>query len=105
MLVNYGDGFCKNEDREPRECTLCGYSKALDTKPIRRFALMLRKKDPQRTIYAARNGILNIQGLPALTFWRQFRFEKADFGVSVRALEAPDIVPRVRASLVLQPCV
>lgn len=53
---------------------------------------MLPKKDPQRRIYIARNGILNIQGLPASTVRRQFRFEKADFGVLVQALKVPDRV-------------
>ncbi|KAH9374799.1 hypothetical protein HPB48_019034 [Haemaphysalis longicornis] len=43
-------------------------------------------------MYVARNGMLNIEGMPATTFRRQFRFEKADFEVLVRALEMPDIV-------------
>ncbi|KAH9374792.1 hypothetical protein HPB48_000456 [Haemaphysalis longicornis] len=41
---------------------------------------------------SARNGMLNFEGMPATTFLRQFRFEKADFEVLVRALEMPDIV-------------
>lgn len=55
-------------------------------------ALMLRSREPQRRNYVARNGTLNIEGLPATTFRRQFRFEKADFGVLMQALEVPDIV-------------
>ncbi|KAH9360652.1 hypothetical protein HPB48_004784 [Haemaphysalis longicornis] len=55
-------------------------------------ALVLRRREPQRRMYVARNGMLNIEGMPATTFRRQFRFEKADFEVLVRALEMPDIV-------------
>lgn len=55
-------------------------------------ALMLRNREPQRRNYVPRNGILDIEGLPATTFRRQFRFEQADFGVLMKALEMPDIV-------------
>lgn len=84
--------------REKAKHFACGYLKALDTKPIQRFALTLHTKDPQHTIYTARNGNLNIQGLLVSTFWRQFCFKKVNFGVLVRTIEVPDIVASAKGA-------
>ncbi|KAH7943470.1 hypothetical protein HPB52_008776 [Rhipicephalus sanguineus] len=53
-------------------------------------ALMLREKEPpRRRVYASRGGLLNLDSMSSHCFRRQFRFEKADFPVLVRALKMP----------------
>ncbi|KAH7954389.1 hypothetical protein HPB49_018180 [Dermacentor silvarum] len=55
-------------------------------------AITMREREPRPRLYAARNGLLNIDAIPDHTFRRQFRFEKQDFPVLVKALQVPDCV-------------
>ncbi|KAH7956987.1 hypothetical protein HPB52_014037 [Rhipicephalus sanguineus] len=56
-------------------------------------ALMLREKEPpRRRVYASRGGLLNLDSMSSHCFRRQFRFEKADFPVLVRALKMPQYI-------------
>ncbi|KAH7941320.1 hypothetical protein HPB49_012289 [Dermacentor silvarum] len=50
----------------------------------------MREREPRPRLYAARNVLLNIDAIPDHTFRRQFRFEKEDFPVLVKALQVPD---------------
>ncbi|KAH7972843.1 hypothetical protein HPB52_017939 [Rhipicephalus sanguineus] len=56
-------------------------------------ALMLREKEPPRhRVYASRGGLPNLDSMSSQCFRRQFRFEKADFPVLVRALKMPQYI-------------
>ncbi|KAH7970667.1 hypothetical protein HPB49_013523 [Dermacentor silvarum] len=50
------------------------------------------EREPRPRLYAVRNGLLNIDAISDHTFRRQFRFEKQDFPVLVKALQVPDYV-------------
>ncbi|KAH7966206.1 hypothetical protein HPB49_014366 [Dermacentor silvarum] len=55
-------------------------------------AITMREREPRPRLYAARNGLLNIDAIPNRTCRRQFRFEKQDFPVLVKASQVPDYV-------------
>lgn len=55
-------------------------------------AITMREREPRHRLYAARNGLLNIDAIPDHTFRRQFRFENQDLPVLVKALQVPDYV-------------
>ncbi|KAL3218609.1 hypothetical protein MRX96_050654 [Rhipicephalus microplus] len=56
-------------------------------------ALMLREKEtPRCRVHALRGGLLNLASMSCQCFRRQFRFEKADFPVLVRALKMPQYI-------------
>lgn len=54
--------------------------------------LQLLDRKPRRRLYVSRNGLLDIDAMPGQTFRRQFRFEKRDFSVLVKALQLPEYV-------------
>ncbi|KAH7964783.1 hypothetical protein HPB49_001264 [Dermacentor silvarum] len=59
---------------------------------IEAITMREREREPRPRLYAVRNGRLNIDAIPDHTFLRQFRFEKQDFPVLVKALQVPDYV-------------
>ncbi|KAH7974052.1 hypothetical protein HPB49_009024 [Dermacentor silvarum] len=54
--------------------------------------ITMREREPRPRLYAVRNGLLNIDAIPDHTFRHQFRFEKQDFRVLLKALQVPDYV-------------
>ncbi|KAH7958431.1 hypothetical protein HPB49_001617 [Dermacentor silvarum] len=55
-------------------------------------AITIREREPRPRLYAARNGLLNIDVIPDHTFRHQFRFQNQDLPVLVKALQVPDYV-------------
>ncbi|KAH7953749.1 hypothetical protein HPB49_011844 [Dermacentor silvarum] len=63
-------------------------------------AITMREREPRPRLNAARKGLLNIYAIPDRTFRRQFRFEKQDFPVLVKALQVPDYVTSAQGVIV-----